>query len=61
MKKEKINDTIEDGVCSDENKDKKGKRKKKPWETGYKNPPFYDEFRPFWGHGSSYKPWIYGK
>lgn len=57
-----IKNTIEDGVCSDENKDKKGKRKKKPWEdSGYDDPPFYDEFRPFWGPGSKYKPWIYGK
>jgi len=59
MKKEEIKDTIEDGVCSDENKDKK--RKKKPWERSYKDPPFYDEFTPFWGPGSKYKPWIYGK
>ena len=57
-----IKNTIEDGVCSDENKDKKGKRKQKPWEdSGYDDPPFYDEFRPFWGPGSKYKPWIYGE
>ena len=63
MKKEEIKDTIVDGVCSDENKNtvKKGKSKKKPWETGYKEPPFYDEFRPHWGPGSKYKPWKYGK
>lgn len=60
MDKEKKNETIKDGMCSGENKDKK--RKKKPWEdSGYDDPPFYDEFRPFWGPGSKYKPWIYGK
>ena len=60
MDKEKNNETIKDGMCSGENKDKK--RKKKPWEdSGYDDPPFYDEFRPFWGPGSKYKPWIYGK
>ena len=60
MKKEGEKDTIEDGVCSGQNKDKK--RKKKLWEdSGYDDPPFYDEFRPFWGPGSTYKPWRYGK
>jgi|GEM_PF-5423854 len=60
MKEFKVEDTIKDGMCSGENKDKK--RKKNPWEdSGYDDPPFYDEFRPFWGPGSSYKPWIYGK
>lgn len=59
MKKLKVEDTIKDGMCSEENKDKK---QKKIWEQGgYDDPPFYDEFRPFWGPGSSYKPWIYGK
>ena len=57
MEKVIINDTIEDGVCSNENK--KVKTEKKPWEDkGYDDPPFYDEFRPFWGPGSKYKPWI---
>ena len=37
-------------------------KKKKLWEdSGYDDPPFYDEFRPFWGPGSKYKPWKYGK
>ena len=61
MKKEEIKDTIVDGVCSDENKNRKEKKKKRCWEDrGYKDPPFYDEFRPFWGPGSKYKPWING-
>ena len=52
---------IENGVGSSENKDKKEKKKKRCWEDrGYKVPPFYDEFRPFWGSGSKYKPWING-
>lgn len=60
MEKVIINDTIEDGVCSSENK--KVKTEKKPWEDkGYDDPPFYEEFRPIWGPGSSYKPWINGK
>ena len=36
--------------------------KKEKWcfdQGGYDDPPFYDEFRPFWGPGSKYKPWIY--
>lgn len=37
------------------------KKKKRCWEDReYNEPPFYDEFRPFWGPGSMYKPWIYG-
>lgn len=41
---------------------KKSKNQKKIWDQGgYDEPPFYDEFRPHWGPGSSYKPWIYGK
>jgi len=27
---------------------------------GYDDPPYDDEFRPHWGPGSKYKPWIYG-
>lgn len=61
MKSNGVKDTTESGVCSNENKNKKEK-KKRCWEDrGYKDPPFYDEFRPFWGPGSKYKPWIYGK
>ena len=54
MDKEKMENTIEDGVCSSENKNVK----KKPWKPDYKEPPFWDEFRPLWGPGSKYKPWI---
>lgn len=57
--KELSKDTLVDGVSSGENKDKK---KKKIFDQGgYDDPPFYDEFRPFWGPGSKYKPWIYGE
>ncbi len=59
-----MENTIEDGVCSNENKDKNKneQREKRPWEDwGYDDPPFYDEFWPIWGPGSKYKPWIYGK
>lgn len=59
MKELKVGDTIKDGMCSREKKDKK---QKKIWEQGgYDDPPYDDEFRPLWGPGSSYKPWIYGK
>ena len=36
------------------------KKKKKGCfdQGGYDDPPFYDEFRPLWGPGSKYKPWI---
>ena len=38
------------------------KKKKRCFEQGgFDDPPFYDEFRPFWGPGSKYKPWKYGK
>ena len=57
MKKEVINDTIENGVCSGENK----KGKKRLLHDNYDDPSIYEEFRPLWGPGSSYKPWIYGK
>ena len=56
MEKEIIKDTIEDGVCSGENKENEGK--KKLWKPDYKEPPFWDEFGPLWGPGSKYKPWI---
>lgn len=54
---------LEDPDVVVETKDKTVKKKKKKlWEdSGYDDPPFYDEFRPFWGPGSKYKPWIYGK
>ena len=57
MKKEVINDTIENGVCSGKNK----KGKKILLHSEYDDPGIYEEFRPHWGPGSSYKPWIYGK
>jgi len=60
MKESKKTLGLEDPDVVVEDKDKK--EKKRCWEDrGYKDPPFYDEFRPFWGPGSSYKPWIYGK
>ena len=40
-------------------KDKKGK--KILLHSEYDDPGIYEEFRPHWGPGSSYKPWIYGK
>lgn len=58
MKVLKVGDTIKDGVCSNENKNRKRKNKRCWEDRGYKDPPFYDEFRPFWGPGSKYKPWI---
>ena len=58
MDKEKMEDTIVDGVCSEENKE--NNVKKKLWKPDYKEPPFWDEFGPLWGPGSSYKPWING-
>ena len=59
MEKEIINAPIENGEGSSEKKKRKEKKKKRCWEDrGYKDPPFYDEFRPFWGPGSKYKPWI---
>lgn len=59
MKEKVINDTIKDGVCSGENKDKR--EKKILFHDHYDDPGIYEEFRPFWGPGSSYKPWRYGK
>ena len=56
MDKEKMEDTIVDGVCSEENKEKNVK--KKLWKPDYKEPPFWDEFGPHWGPGRKYKPWI---
>lgn len=56
MDKEKMEDSIVDGVCSNENKVNEGK--KKPRKPDYKEPPFWDEFGPLWGPGSKYKPWI---
>jgi len=61
MDKEKKNETIKDGMFLEENKNK-DKKKKMIWEdSGYDDPPYDEEFRPLWGPGSSYKPWIYGK
>lgn len=59
MTREEIKDTIIDGVCSEEHKDKK--EKKILLHDNYDEPGIYEEFRPLWGPGSSYKPWIYGK
>ncbi len=63
MEKRKKTLGLEDPDVVVETKDKTVKKKKKKlWEdSGYDDPPFYDEFRPFWGPGSKYKPWIYGK
>ena len=52
---------LEDPDVVVETKDKTVKKKKLWEDNGYDDPPFYDEFRPFWGPGSKYKPWIYGK
>lgn len=58
MKKEGFNDTIVDGVCSEKNKVKKGE--KLSLHDNYDEPGMYEEFRPIWGPGSKYKPWING-
>ena len=58
MKTEEINDTIENGGCSSENKIRK---EKILYHSEYDDPGIYEEFRPLEGPGSSYKPWIYGK
>lgn len=50
-----------DVVVETKNKSVKKKKKRCFDQGGYDDPPFYDEFRPFWGPGSSYKPWIYGE
>ena len=50
-----------DVVVGTKNKSVKKKKKRCFDQGGYDDPPFYDEFRPFWGPGSKYKPWIYGK
>ena len=52
---------LEDPDVVVETKDKTVKKKKLWEDSGYDAPPFYDEFRPFWGPGSKYKPWIYGE
>ena len=61
MKEEEINDTIENGGCSSENKNRKEKKEKILYHSEYDDPGIYDEFGPLWGPGSSYKPWIYGE
>ena len=61
MSKEEINDTIENGGCSSENKNRKEKKEKILYHSEYDDPGIYDEFYPHWGPGSKYKPWIYGK
>ena len=55
MKEEEINDTIENGGCSSENKIRK---EKILYHSEYDDPGIYDEFYPHWGPGSKYKPWI---
>jgi len=52
---------LEDPDVVVETKDKTVKKKKLWEDSGYDDPPFYDEFRPFCGPGSKYKPWIYGE
>ena len=39
----------------------KTKKKKVLFHSEYDEPGMYEEFRPLWGPGSSYKPWVYGK
>lgn len=51
---------LEDPDVVVETKDKTVKKKKLWEDSGYDDPPFYDEFRPHWGPGSKYKPWING-
>lgn len=43
------------------NSTKDKKVDKLPLHDNYDEPGMYEEFRPLWGPGSSYKPWIYGK
>ena len=52
---------LEDPDVVVETKDKTVKKKKLWEDSGYDDQPFYDEFRPFWGPGNKYKPWIYGE
>ena len=59
-KKEIIKDTIEDGVCSGENKENEGK--KKPRKKDFKDSGinYWGDFINPWTPGyDSYKPWIY--
>lgn len=51
---------LEDPDVVVETKDKTVKKKKLWEDSGYDDPPFCDEFRPHWGPGSKYKPWING-
>ena len=37
------------------------KKSKIQFHSEYDEPGIYEEYRPYWGPGSSYKPWIYGK
>lgn len=48
-----IYDIIKDGVCLE-------KGEKLSLHDNYDEPGMYEEFRPIWGPGSSYKPWING-
>ena len=60
MEKEIIKDTIEDGVCSGENKENEGK--KKPRKKDFKDSGinYWGDFiNPFTPGYNSYKPWIY--
>lgn len=52
---------LEDPGVVVETTDKTVKKKRCFDQGGYDDPPFYDEYRPFWGPGSKYKPWKYGK
>ena len=58
MKTKDVNDTIENGGCSSENKNRKEKKEKILYHSEYDDPGIYDEFYPLWGPGSKYKPWI---
>ena len=45
-----------------EKTDKTVKKKSKIlFHSEYDDPGIYEEFKPHWGPGSKYKPWIYGK
>ena len=61
MEKEIIKDTIEDGVCSRENKENEGKKKprKKDFKDSGINYWGGDFINPWTPGYDSYKPWIY--
>ena len=57
-----MENTIVDGVCSDEDKDKKENSEKKPRKNDFKDSGinYWGDFINPWTPGyDSYKPWIY--